>query len=213
MGITLAVFQSSSWAAVLNDKLHIFVSSTATSFYSSFILLGRVPPSWWFITIARFFLSCSITPPPFTCLSVSPSKPVKGNPSSAIILRVNGKLDYCPTRRVGWPRTKGPPTANAWEGGKWGSQPSSPDPEPTDHLPNVSQHGPHSWNPGQNAKSCWRGEAGSRWENQAQITIMQTGFPEASQVLFLLKILDSRNIFHPRKLWSSVSVQLWADPW
>lgn len=39
--------------------------------------------------------------PTLIFLSISPSTIGKGNPSSAIILRINEKLDYYPTKSVG----------------------------------------------------------------------------------------------------------------
>lgn len=123
MGITLAAFQSFSWAAVLNDKLHIFVSSTAPSFCSPFISLGWIPSNWWFITM-HFFFELFHHSPTLTFLSISPSTIAKDNQSSAITLRINGKSDYCPSKSMREPRAHCPPIANAWEGGKWSPQPS-----------------------------------------------------------------------------------------
>ena len=156
MGVTLAVFQSSSGAAVLNDKSHIFVSRTATSFCSSFILLGRVPSSWWFITI-QFFFELFHHSPTLTSWKCSPSKIVKDNPSSAIILRINEKLNYFSTKRVGWPKTECAPNSKWLRGWIVGAPDQLPPPEPTgaQGLP-----GPHGWTLGQHSKSWWWGEAG-----------------------------------------------------
>lgn len=59
----------------------------------------------------------------FIMLSISPSTIAKGNSRSALILRINEKLVYCPTKRVGWPRTKCSPfkCLRRWEVEPWWS--------------------------------------------------------------------------------------------
>ena len=85
--------------------------------------------------------------PTLTSLKFSPSKIVKDNPSSAIILRINKKLNYCSTKRVQWHKTEYPPKSKWLRG--WAVEPQtssfrlSPQ-EPARDLP-----GPHVWNPGQ----------------------------------------------------------------
>lgn len=148
MGITLAAFQFSSSVAALNDKLHIFVSSKATSFDRAFILLGRVPSSWWFITMQFFELFHHS--PSLMFLSISPSTIAKGNPSSAMILRINGKLGYFPIKRVGWPRPNVLPltiTERVGNGGQGEPQPSL---LPLSHRPlsKSAQQRPCSKDPG-----------------------------------------------------------------
>lgn len=66
----------------------------------------------------------------FIMLSISPSTIAKGNPSLALILRINEKLDYCPTKRVGWPRTECSLSKclRAWEGEPWWSPCTLPSP-------------------------------------------------------------------------------------
>lgn len=92
MGITLAVCQSSSSVAVLNDKLHIFVSSTDTPFSSCYHLDGFHQAG---DLLQSNILSCPITPHPTILtliLSISPSTTAKHKP---MILRKMGKCDCC----------------------------------------------------------------------------------------------------------------------
>lgn len=200
MGITLAAFQFSSSVAALNDKLHIFVSSKATSFDRAFILLGRVPSSWWFITMQFFELFHHS--PSLMFLSISPSTIAKGNPSSAMILRINGKLGYFPIKRVGWPRPNVLPltiTERVGNGGP-GEPPAQP-PPPEPQAPVQERSAEAMLQGSRGTSQSWRwGEAGSRWKNWP-IT-PQSDFPQAPKVLFLLLILDSRNLFFFFSLFS-----------
>lgn len=145
--------------------------------------------------------------PTLTSLKFSPSKIVKDNPSSAIILRINKKLNYCSTK-VPWHKTEYPPKSKWLEGGQW-----SPRPAPSAWAPGATRS-PRTTclESGQHAKSWWWGEAGvAVWESRPKAWLCKE-LSRASKVLFLVPSRPKNYFSSYKNLICSLQI-IWTDPW